>query len=74
MPSRTGSEPARSSATASPVGAGAAAAARTSRMENEFMGLGSPDAPLLPWDCVGLGQRHSENLDISELRRMLEEQ
>ena len=34
----------------------------------------SPDAPLLPWDCVGLGQRHSEDLDISELRRMLEEQ
>jgi len=34
----------------------------------------SPDAPLLPWDCVSLGPRHSDELDVSELRRMLEEQ
>jgi hypothetical protein len=34
----------------------------------------SPDAPLLPWACVGLGQRYNDELDISELRRLLEEQ
>jgi hypothetical protein len=34
----------------------------------------SPDSPLLPWACVGLGQRYNDELDISELRRLLEEQ
>lgn len=34
----------------------------------------SPDAPRLPWECVSLGPRHSDELDIGELRRMLEEQ
>ncbi|MFL2547096.1 MAG: hypothetical protein ACJ0SL_07005 [Candidatus Rariloculaceae bacterium] len=34
----------------------------------------SPDAPLLPWECVSLGPRHSDELDIGELRRMLEAQ
>lgn len=34
----------------------------------------SPDAPLLPWSCVGLGQRYNDELDIGELRRMLEKQ
>jgi len=32
----------------------------------------SPDAPLLPWDCVSLGPRGDEPLDIDELRRALE--
>ncbi len=33
----------------------------------------SPDAPKFPWNCVSLGPRHSDDLDIDELRRMLEE-
>ena len=33
----------------------------------------SPDAPRFPWNCVSLGPRHSDDLDIDELRRMLEE-
>ena len=33
----------------------------------------SPDAPKLPWNCVSLGPRHADDLDIDELRRRLEE-
>ena len=33
----------------------------------------SPDAPKHPWDCVSLGPRHTDDLDIDELRRRLEE-
>ena len=32
----------------------------------------SPDAPKHPWDCVSLGPRHTDDLDIDELRRRLE--
>ena len=32
----------------------------------------SPDAPKHPWDCVSLGPRHTDDLDIGELRRRLE--
>lgn len=32
----------------------------------------SPDAPKHPWNCVSLGPRHTDELDIDELRRMLE--
>jgi hypothetical protein len=32
----------------------------------------SPDAPLLAWNCVSLGPRGDEPLDIDELRRALE--
>ena len=33
----------------------------------------SPDAPKHPWNCVSLGPRHTDDLDIDELRRRLEE-
>ncbi len=33
----------------------------------------SPDAPLLPWDCVSLGPRHTDEMDMDELRQMLEQ-
>ena len=33
----------------------------------------SPDAPRFPWNCVSLGPRHSDDLDLDELRRVLEE-
>lgn len=32
----------------------------------------SPDAPKHPWNCVSLGPRHTDELDIDELRRRLE--
>ena len=32
----------------------------------------SPDAPKHPWNCVSLGPRHTDDLDIDELRRRLE--
>ena len=33
----------------------------------------SPDAPKHPWNCVSLGPRHADELDIDALRRRLEE-